>query len=68
DVYWQARKQIDLQARYDLGGGWRAFAEVANLTNSPVTSVTGPNKDQLKDTFSMGRMIWLGVNYSLKNL
>lgn len=68
DVYWQARKQIDLQARYDLGGGWRAFAEVANLTNSPVTSVTGPNKDQLKDTFSMGRMIWLGVNYSPKNL
>ena len=25
-------------------------------------------KDQLKDTFSMGRMIWLGVNYSPKNL
>ncbi len=68
DVYWQPRKQIDLQARYDLGHGWRAFAEVANLTNSPVTSVTGPNKDLLKDTFSLGRMFWVGLNYSPKNL
>lgn len=68
DVYWAARKQIDLQARYDLGGGWRAFAEVANLTNSPVTSVTGPDKNLLKDTFSMGRMVWVGLNYSPKNM
>jgi len=68
DVYWQARKQIDVQARYDLGAGWKVFAEIANLNNSPVTSVTGSNRNLLKDTFSLGRTIWVGLNYAPKDL
>ncbi|AMP02810.1 tonB-dependent receptor family protein [Collimonas pratensis] len=68
DVYWQPRKQIDLQARYDLGSGWKAVAEIGNLTNSPVTSVTGQNRNLLKDTFSLGRTLWIGLNYAPKDL
>lgn len=68
DVYWQVCKQIDLQVCYDLGGGWCVFVEVVNLINLLVISVIGFNKDQLKDIFFMGWMIWFGVNYSFKNL
>lgn len=68
DVYWQARKQIDLQARYDLGGGWQASFSIANLTNSPLVSVTGPNRNLLKDRFSLNRMYWLGLSYTPKKL
>lgn len=66
DVYWQARKEIDLQAHYDPAPGWRAFFEVANVTNSPVVSVTGPNKSLLKDSFTLGRTFWLGLTYTPK--
>ncbi|MDP9651568.1 TonB-dependent receptor [Paraburkholderia caledonica] len=68
DVYWQARKQIDLQARYDLGRGWQASFSVANLTNSPLVSATGPNRNLLKDRFSLNRMYWLGLSYTPKKL
>jgi iron complex outermembrane receptor protein len=68
DVYWKARSQVDLQARYDVAPGWRTFFEVANLTGSPVVSVTGPNRNLLKDTFSLGRTFWLGLIYTPKLL
>ncbi|PMS37220.1 TonB-dependent receptor [Trinickia symbiotica] len=68
DVYWQARKEIDLQARYDIGSGWQTFFEVANLTGSPVVAVTGQNRNLLKDKFSIGRTFWLGLTYTPKHL
>jgi len=68
DVYWKARKQLDLQAHYDIGDGWRAFFSVSNLTNSPLVSVTGPNRNLLKDTFSLNRTYWLGLSYTPKKL
>jgi TonB-dependent receptor len=68
DVYWKARKQFDLQAHYDIGDGWRAFFSISNLTNSPLVSVTGPNRNLLKDTFSLNRTYWLGLTYTPKKL
>ena len=68
DVYWKSRDQIDLQARYDLGKGWQASFSIANLTNSPLVSVTGPNRNLLKDRFTLGRMYWLGLTYTPKML
>ncbi|WP_439894263.1 TonB-dependent receptor (plasmid) [Ralstonia sp. 25C] len=68
DVYWKARKQIDLQAHYDIGGEWRALFSIGNVTNSPLVSVTGPGRNLLKDTFSLGRTYWLGLTYTPKKL
>lgn len=68
DVYWQSRKQLDLQAHYDIGKGWQASFSIANLTNSPLVSVTGPNRSLLKDRFTLGRMYWLGLTYTPKDL
>ena len=64
DVYWKARKEIDLRVHQDFGSDVQTFFEIANLTRSPVTSVTGPAHDLLKDTFSIGRTYWLGVKYT----
>lgn len=68
DVYWKARKQIDLQAHYDISGEWRALFSIGNVTNSPLVSVTGPGRNLLKDTFSLGRTYWLGLTYTPKKL
>ena len=64
DVYWKARKEIDLRVHQDIGSDVQTFFEIANLTRSPVTSTTGPAHDLLKDTFSIGRTYWLGVKYT----
>lgn len=64
DAYWKARKEIDLRVHQDIGSDVQTFFEIANLTRSPVTSVTGPAHDLLKDTFSIGRTYWLGVKYT----
>ena len=68
DVYWKARKQIDPQAHYDISGEWRALFSIGNVTNSPLVSVTGPGRNLLKDTFSLGRTYWLGLTYTPKKL
>ncbi|TAM05316.1 MAG: TonB-dependent receptor [Paraburkholderia sp.] len=66
DVYWKARDQWDLQASYDAGRGWRTHFAVANLTGSPIVSVTGKDRNLLKDSFSAGRVFWLGLTYAPK--
>ncbi|GLQ91618.1 TonB-dependent receptor [Dyella acidisoli] len=68
DVYWKARKEIDLRVHQNIGSDVQAFFEIANLTRSPVTSATGPAHDLLKDTFSIGRTYWLGVKYTPHSL
>ena len=68
DVYWKARKEIDLRMYRNFGSDVQAFFEVANLTRSPVTSLTGPAHDLLKDTFSIGRTYWLGVKFTPHSL
>jgi len=68
DVYWKARKEIDLRVHQNIGSDVQTFLEIANLTRSPVTSMTGPAHDLLKDTFSIGRTYWLGVKYTPHSL
>ena len=64
DVYWKHRAQFDLGLHYRLTAQLSTFFKVANLTRSAVTSVTGPQHDLLKDTFSIGRTYWLGVKFT----
>jgi len=68
DVYWKARKEIDLRLYRNVGSDVQTFFEIANLTRSPVTSVTGPAHDLLKDSFSIGRTYWVGVKYTPHSL
>ncbi|NKJ20264.1 TonB-dependent receptor [Dyella sp. SG609] len=68
DVYWKARKEIDLRLYRNVGSDVQTFFEIANLTRSPVTSVTGRAHDLLKDSFSIGRTYWVGVKYTPHSL
>jgi TonB-dependent receptor len=68
DVYWKARKELDLRLYRNIGSDVQTFLEIANLTRSPVTSVTGPAHDLLKDSFSIGRTYWVGVKYTPHSL
>lgn len=64
DVYWAPRKQFDLQARYEVKPGLHLVAEVNNLTEERMDSVTGPKRNLLKDSYSTPRTIWLSVNWT----
>lgn len=65
DVYWAPRRQIDLQARYHLGGGLSLIFDVANLTEERLTSVTGPDMKWLKDSYSIPRTFRFSVHWGL---
>lgn len=64
DVYWAPREQFDLQARYAFGNGFSIVAEASNLTQARTTSVTGPNRNLLKDSYSVPRTIWLSLGWT----
>lgn len=64
DVYWAPRKQFDLQARYQVKPGLHLVAEVNNLTEERMDSVTGPKRNLLKDSYSTPRTIWLSINWT----
>lgn len=64
DVYWAPRKQFDAQARYAIKPGLHVVAEVNNLTEERMDSVTGPKKNLLKDSYSTPRTIWLSLNWT----
>ncbi|MXO64312.1 TonB-dependent receptor [Altericroceibacterium endophyticum] len=62
DVYWAPRQQIDLQARYRIAEGVSITFEVSNLTEERLVSLTGPNHDWLKDSYSVPRTLRLSVS------
>lgn len=64
DVYWAPRKQFDLQARYTVRPGLSLVAEVNNLTEERMDSVTGPGMNLLKDSYSTPRTVWLSINWT----
>jgi TonB-dependent receptor len=64
DVYWDARSQVDLQARYAIRPNLTLVAEVSNLTRARMDSVTGPGRDRLKDSYSTPRTVWLSLNWT----
>lgn len=64
DVFWDDREQLDFSARYRLGRELSVFCQATNLTREPVTSLTGPNRNLLKDTYLVGRTLWAGVTWT----
>ncbi|MCJ2184815.1 TonB-dependent receptor, partial [Novosphingobium sp. 1949] len=67
DVYWAPRRQLDLQARYHFGAGLSVILDVANLTEARLTSVTGPGRAWLKDSYSVPRTVRLSLHWGLGN-
>lgn len=65
DVYWAPRKQFDVQGRYEINPGLTLVAEVSNLSEERMDSVTGPDKNLLKDSYSTPRTVWLSLSWTL---
>ncbi|GAA0294496.1 TonB-dependent receptor [Sphingomonas oligophenolica] len=66
DLYWAPRSQLDLSATYQVRPGISLVGQVSNVTRSPITSVTGPGKNLLKDEYSIPATFWLGVRFTPK--
>ncbi len=64
DLYWKSRDQIDLQASYEVRPGFTVFGQASNVGGDRMTSVYGPNKNLLKDTYSVPTVYWLGLRYT----
>lgn len=64
DLYWAPRQQVDLTASYTLSNGVAIIGQVANVTHERLTSLTGPNRDLLKDSYSVPTTFWLGVRFT----
>lgn len=65
DVFWKERSQVDFSTRYRWNKSLTIFAEVKNLTSKGVTSLTGVNRDLLKDTYLVSRTFWLGAKWQM---
>ena len=64
DVYWAPRRQFDAQARYHFGSGLSMIVDVANVTKARLTSVTGPGRRWLKDSYSVPRTLWVSLHWN----
>lgn len=64
DLYWAPRQQVDLSASYTLPGGVAIVGQVANVTHERLTSLTGPGRNLLKDSYSVPTTFWLGVRFT----
>jgi len=65
DVYWAPRRQFDVQARYHFGPRLSVIVDLANLTGERLTSVTGPGRRWLKDSYSVPRTFRISLNWGL---
>lgn len=61
DEYWEARSQVDLQARFNVTDRFTLIGEVANLTDQGRRELTGPGAQYLQEDAEFGRTFWLGV-------
>ena len=66
DLYWAPREQVDLTANYTLRNGVAVIGQVSNLTHSRLTSFAGPDKNLLKDSYSVPTTFWLGIRFTPK--
>ena len=64
DLYWAPRDQVDFQATYEVRPGLMVYGQASNLTHTRMTSFYGPNKNLLKDTYSVPTVFWLGVRFT----
>lgn len=64
DLYFAPRDQVDLSATYTLKNGLAIFAQASNVTHTRLTSLTGPNKNLLKDSYSIPTTLWVGVRFT----
>lgn len=64
DLYWAPRQQVDLSARYDLTPALSLSAQASNITHERVTSLVGPNRNLLKDTYSVPTTYWLSIRFT----
>lgn len=64
DLYWAPREQLDLSAVYALRGGFALFAQASNVTHQRIVSVTGPDKDLLRNDYTVPTIIWAGVRFT----
>ena len=61
DLYWAPRSQVDLSASYAINRSISVVGQIGNLTHERITSLTGPGKSLLKDSYSIPTTFWLGV-------
>ena len=71
DIYWQdlyyaPRNQLDLSASYTLSNGLAIFAQAANVTHSKAISLGGPNRDLLRNSYTVPTTIWAGIRFTPK--
>lgn len=66
DLYWAPRDQLDLSATYSLDNGLAFYVQAANVTHSARTSLTGPNGDLLRNTYTVPTTFWAGIRFTPK--
>ncbi|MGK6325457.1 TonB-dependent receptor [Sphingomonas sp. DT-51] len=64
DLYWAPRQQVDFSARYDLTSAISLSAQASNITHERVTSLVGPERNLLKDTYSVPTTYWLSLRFT----
>ena len=64
DLFWAPRDQLDLSARYDLTRSLSLIAQVSNVTHTRITSLVGPDKNLLKDSYSVPRTYLFSIRYT----
>lgn len=64
DLHWAPRQQVDLSASYTLPNGVAVVGQVANVTHERLTSLTGPGRNLLKDSYSVPTTFWLGIRFT----
>ncbi|MEI5685763.1 TonB-dependent receptor [Sphingomonas kyungheensis] len=61
DLYWAPRSQVDLSATYRMASGVSLIGQIGNVTHHRITSLTGPGRTLLKDSYSVPTTFWLGL-------
>jgi TonB-dependent receptor len=64
DLYWGARQQVDLSVRYDVTREFSLMAQASNVTHERTDSLVGPNRDLLKDSYSVPTTYWFTLRYT----
>jgi TonB-dependent receptor len=64
DLYWSPRSQVDASATYYVTPAVAVVGQVSNVMHNRITSVTGPGKNLLKDSYSVPTTFWLGIRFT----
>jgi len=64
DLYWAARQQVDLSARYDISRSISLSVQASNITHERIDSTVGPGRILLKDSYSVPTTYWFSIRYT----